>query len=593
MNRLVVFLITCTLVLSATACSVVFTGSITGTLADETEYENGDAGSGITDAAVYLYTEEINRDTDLAAWNADNTVFPDNPEGGVPGYFLKTITDDQGAYTFNGFIWNELFPEYGKSGDRKEVFLLFYHKRYGLTKNPYPVYVVSDVTNRIPVFTLSRIMNTAEISGTLVDKSTGEALPNAGVSIWVPESWSYLSDGSIDTDESSDAKFTWGDNPSYTALTDELGEWQQEISYRMLPSVAENLGTVVVRLNFSASGYIAENSADAEIIDGGWDRDANGSIENDEDDGYQQSGEISSGSYTDLGEIGLSDELNTAVVSGRLVNSNTSEGESNVTVQIFTAEDWEYTSADPESIEAASDVDWPENPSYTLTTDLNGDFSQSIEFERKPSGSDNRETTRVRMVFIKDNYRINSSSDPLLTDGGWDRDGNGTIDADEDDAYYDPADVIRADLDNDTGTISVKQIDFSESLSGEVWNSLGTDLVNGVEVWLFYGPVDHDADPSTPMQTPQPSDLAYPDYVDTTTTVLISQDTAEKGHFSFNGLEWTDESYSGNQSRVSYYVYLPTIAERASGRFDVANLAELENGFLTAGASNEVSLQQN
>ncbi len=590
MRKILPFFIT---VLSAVilSCSVVFTGSITGTLADEEEYENGNEFYGISDAEVYLYTDIEERDIDFDAWTADENVYPDNPADGEPKYFLKTITDEQGNYTFNGLIWNELFPDYGKSGDRKEIYLLFYHSEYGMCKTPYPVYVISDVTNRIPVFKLSRIYNSAEISGSVVDTETGEPLQNVNVRIWVPVSWIYDSSGNIDTDES---KFQWNDEADYIVLTDALGEWNQQISYRMLPSVSNNKETVIVRLTFAAGSYIAENDADADITDGGWDIDGNGTVDSDENEGFFQSDEIEADTYAELGEISLADELNTATVSGTVLNSSTNEGEMNVSVRIWVAEDWSYISDDSESIEAPDSefVIWPENPSYTVTTNASGEYSSSINFERKPSSSDNRKTTRVRLVFIKDKFLTGSTIDSKLTDGGWDRDGNSTIDDDEDDAYYDPQSVVKADLENNLGSMVIKQTEFNETLSGEIWNTGRTELVNGVEVWLFYDPVDDDADPLTPMETGQPLAADSPDFTETTESMFVTQDTIEKGHFSFGGLEWKDSGYSGNQSRVSFYIYIPTTAERAARTLS-SDLSDIDDKYyLTAGAANYLSLEQ-
>ena len=570
-------------------CSVVFTGSITGSLVDAESYDNGDAGSGISDAEVYLYTDQEKRDADYDAWIANPSVLPDLPAEGEPQYFLKTITDAQGDYTFNGFIWNEFFPDYGKSGDRKEVYMLFYQNDYGMTKTPYPVYVVSDVTNRIPLFKLTKILNTAEIAGNVTNAETGDPLANANVRIWVPESWAY-SGGNIDTDESSSVKFTWKDTPSYTALTDNLGNWTQNISYKMLPSSSTNYGTTIIRITYAANGYIAENAADSDITDGGWDRDGNGTIDSDEADGYYQSGEISGDSYAELDDIALADEFNTAAVSGRVINSGTNAGEPNVSVRIFVAEDWSYNSADPEDIEAASSVEWPENPGYTLNTDAAGDYSQTIRFERKPSETDNRKTTRVRIVFVKNNFLIDSSTDSSLTDnpspgGPWDRDGSGTVDADEDDSFLDPSSVITADLDNALGSTVIKQTEFSETLSGEVWDATGTVLINGVEVWLFFNP-------DASLETPLPDAPDVPDFTDITASILVTQDTIEKGHFSFSGLEWTDTAYSGNQSRASYWIYLPTAAERISGQLAGPLTAIDDKYYLTAGSTNYVSLTQ-
>ena len=569
------------------SCSVVFTGSINGTIADAERHEAGDAGSGIADAAVYLYTDQDKRDADFDAWSSSGRM-PETPEKGDPEYFIKSMTDAQGNYSFNGFIWNEFFPDYGKSGDRKEIFLLFYHEEYGMNTTTYPVYVVSDVSNKIPLYTFYRIFNSAEITGTVTDSDSGSALANVNVNIWVPESWSYTAGGNIDTAES---KLSWSDSPSYTVLTDNNGRWRRTITYPMMPSSTSNRGSTIVRITYSAGAYIAENAADSDIVDGGWDQDGNGTIDPDEDDGYQQSSGIIKDTYTELGEISLADELNTAAVEGKVVNSSTNSGESGVRVQIWVAEDWNYTSADPQSIESpgSAGVSWPEHPQYTVITDAAGNYSQEINFDRKPSEADNRKTTRARLVFYKDDFLIAASTEARLTDGGWDRDGNAAVDDDESDAFLDPDQVITADVGNDLGTVRIKQTMFAETLSGEVWDNGHNELVNGTEVWLFYAPVDDDGDPATPMRTPSPAGGAEPDFIDFTVTDFAA-DPDEKGHFSFGGLEWTDLQYPGNQSRVSFRIYLPTDAERAAGVTGGAGRGT--EYMLTAGASNYLTLEE-
>ncbi len=590
-----ILLSTFTLIMSSlllTGCSVVFTSSANGNISDYELYENGDSGAGISDAYVYLYLDKADQLTDLEAWQSDESFLPENRTDTEPLYFNKTVTDDQGDYTFNGLIWNDLFPKYGKSGDRKEVFLLFYHRNYGLAANPSPVYIVSDVTNRIPVITLNKIMNTAEITGVVTEAATGDYIANATVNIWVPLSWEYNSEGSVNTDEDS---FTWAENPTYTSTTDDNGEWTREISYKMLPSSTDNAGTVIVRITYSAGGYIAENASDADITDGGWDVDANGVVDDDENIGYLQTAEISAGTYHDAGTTALADEYNTSDISGTVINSNTGEGEPNVTVEIFAAEEWTYSdSSDPESIIYA-DIVWPENPTYTVTTDDSGEYSQTVEFVRRPSETNNLETSCVRIVFTKNSFLIDNSTDSKLTDGGWDRDGNGTTESDESDAYYEPAYydasahtnyILHNEQSTDMGSIVIKQTEFSETLSGEVWNAAGTLQVNGVEVWLFFNP-----DAAT-LLTAAPADGDAPDYIDTTVNQVIDTNNYEKGHFSFDGLEWTDTAYTGNQSRASYYLYLPTSAEIEAGAYDIANSANLEKGYVTAGSSNYVSLKQ-
>ncbi|MDC7124685.1 MAG: hypothetical protein PQJ46_03910 [Spirochaetales bacterium] len=571
-KTIIFMLLPAAVILFNTGCSVVFTCSMTGSIVDSEKYDNGDEDSGIDDLSVFLYTDEDDCNEDLLAWSIDNSVTPDNPSSGDPKYFIETTTDDSGDYTFNGLIWNELFSEYGKSGDRKEVFLLFYHKNYGLCSNPTPVYVVSDVTNRVSVIQLDKIMNTADINGTIYGKDTSAVLANVTVNIWVPTSWTYDSDGNVDT-----SSFEWDEDPSYTALSDESGEWSQEIAYYMKPSSSSNNGTTIVRLTYDAGGYVADNAADSDITDGGWDINADGTIDSGEDDGYYQTDEITKGTSTELNDIYLANEYNTATISGSVVNTAGSN-EDGVTVEIYVPDSWSYTSTSETSIDENS-ITWPENPSYTVTTDEDGEYTQAIQFDRLPSEHNNYGTTKIRIIYKKDNYIIDSSTDSALTDGGWDMDDDGTTETTEDDAYYEPSIVYDGET-YDYDSITIKQTRFTEDLTGQVQKSSSdTTGVNGVEVWMFFN------------VSSAPSSGDEPDYTTTTSTQVLTTDEVEKGYFSFSDLQWTDESYTGNQSKVTCYVYLPTTSEQESGSY-AAGGGTLKKYLMTSDSDNNVTLAQ-
>ena len=63
-----------------------------------------------------------------------------------------TETNAQGEFSFTGFMWHTNNPGYGKTGDHREVYILLYHKDYGLVKNLSPVYIISNATTNIPTF---------------------------------------------------------------------------------------------------------------------------------------------------------------------------------------------------------------------------------------------------------------------------------------------------------------------------------------------------------------------------------------------------------------------------------------------------------
>lgn len=558
------------IILLNTGCSAVFTCSISGTIVDTEDYANDEVNSGISDAKVFLYTDEKGFNSDLASWQLDNTITPDKSISGVPKFFIDTTTNNSGEFSFNGLIWNEYFSEYGKTGDRKEVYLLFYHKNYGLCANPNPVYVVSDVTNRLSVIELKKILNTSEITGTVYDEDTQTELEFAAVNIWIPESWEYNSDGSINTDSG----LTWGESPSYSVVTDNEGKWSREITYKMKPSSNNNKGTTIVRLTFNVGGYIAENSADSDITDGGWDINSNGTIEDDENMGYYQTGEIKKDSYNVLNDIYLANEFNSSEISGKVVDS-TGESVQNVAVEIYVPESWTYSDEnDPESINSLT---WPTNPTYRLLTNGDGEYSQNIEYERLPSVTNNLETTKLRIVFILNNYTINNSTDEALIDqdtAAWDIDEDG--DTEDDPSYYESP-CIYNDLSCEFDTITIKATRFTETLSGQVVSSSDpTTGQNGVEVWLFF------------EQSTAPAGGDEPDYIQMSRTNIIAADQLQQGYFQFLNLIWEDEDYTGNQSRVDCILYLPDDTEAANGTYSGSGVSKAYK--LTSGSENFVSL---
>jgi len=365
------------LIVLAVGCSVVFTGSITGELHDREAYQADETGSGISDAAVYLYTEEEPWSEDLAAWDGGSGPLPDYPtdsEGNPidPRYFLKTVTDEDGGFTFNGFIWEDLFPQYGKSGDRKEIFLLYYREDYALTGNDTPVYIVSDVTNRLPPTLLQRIVNTAVITGTVADASSGQGIQNVNVSVYVPESWGY----NESTGEMED--IVWSEDPDYTLVTDAEGEYNREIEFPPEPSLVDNRGTVKIRIVFDRNNYQTSNAVDGDITDGGWDRNGDETIDSDEDEPYYQSDWIHDGRSETMATIDMRRTEYSTTVEGRIFDNAGANGLNGIEVRLYidrpaepAPDDWDdrvYTYATEQTEGVMQDgnytftgVEWDQN----------------------------------------------------------------------------------------------------------------------------------------------------------------------------------------------------------------------------------------
>ncbi len=247
------------------SCSSVFTGSISGELHDEELFDNLESDSGISEALVYLYIDADNWAADYTAWETELRL-PDQPGEEVvdAGYFLSTVTDSDGAFSFNGIIWDSIFPAYGKTADRRDIFFIFYHPDYGLTKSDTSIYIVSDVNNTLAPIRISRAVNTADIKGNIASWVGGagsiydtEALSNVEVNIYVPESWEYSGSAVINA--------VYGDSPDYTFTTDEYGDYSGQVSYPYMPNKAENIGTTSLLLEFVLDGYTSDSDWDSDI----------------------------------------------------------------------------------------------------------------------------------------------------------------------------------------------------------------------------------------------------------------------------------------------------------------------------------------
>ncbi len=113
--------------LALTSCSAVFDSAISGTVKDRSVKETSSVQSGgISDAMVYAYDDENTWNKAFNAWDG-KSVFNDLS---VPS--AKTASD--GSFSISSLRWKTNNPAYGKDADSKVIFLLVFHKDYGLTK---------------------------------------------------------------------------------------------------------------------------------------------------------------------------------------------------------------------------------------------------------------------------------------------------------------------------------------------------------------------------------------------------------------------------------------------------------------------------
>ncbi len=253
------FFLLCSVLILA-GCDGVYDSSVQGVVLDWDDYNDSSVtDAGINDVDVYLYLDEKILDEDLNNWNT-NGAWPENrvdKKGNQKaGYYAKTTTatsgSKNGVFGFNGVMWHNLFPEFGKPGDRVTLYFLFYHKDYGMVKADNPVTVTSGVTNNLPQFRIKKALCEVILSGYVVDmnkKQKGSAnnlpLSNVTVNIYMPTTF----------DAAKGTAETWERTPKYTVMTDSEGRFEQKINFtkRSTPEVQK----CPVKLTFEKADYAA------------------------------------------------------------------------------------------------------------------------------------------------------------------------------------------------------------------------------------------------------------------------------------------------------------------------------------------------
>jgi len=316
------------------SCSVVFTSSINGRVIDKEERENNNNVVGVSDARVYLYTDRDAWEADFTAYVEGNTAtLPDAPNQRPYRYFQSTTTDNNGNYQFAGVVWETMNSAFGKTADRREVFLLVYHPDYGLWQNPNPYIVISDVTTEFPPMEIEDLYNEGRLSGWVLNWKDGKALENVPVNIYVPKTWTYTSDGKVDA-----SSLVFPTTPAYTVTTGNDGYWTATIRYKKMGGHGDRVNKTRVRVAWDLTDYRAEDPANSSGINGGsvlgdTDLDGNGRkvMEGDTNDWYLVSDDIPASTSTDpqtvvSPEITLQRYHFTVNVTGRVINSTDGTG---------------------------------------------------------------------------------------------------------------------------------------------------------------------------------------------------------------------------------------------------------------------------
>lgn len=167
------------------SCYSVFSGGTGGQIVDAESSSNPKAG--IANVEVYAYTNATDRNNDYKKWK-EGTVFVPHAD-----YYGHTTSGANGGFTISKLVWKSMVPEFGKDADFTEIYLLFYHENYGLTKGS--TVITSDSATDTVYAELTKVRKETAISLNFVDVSadstTGETVY---VEISVPQTTATITD---------------------------------------------------------------------------------------------------------------------------------------------------------------------------------------------------------------------------------------------------------------------------------------------------------------------------------------------------------------------------------------------------------------
>ena len=150
---------------STMGCSSVFSAGLSGKIVDAESSANPKAG--IQDVEVFVYTKEKVRDADFNSWDGISRFSPDASKPGSSNkkyYIGHATTNSSGEFTLSKVVWESFFPEFGKTADQCQVYLIFYHENFGLVKNSNIAVVMSDATANSVYQELTKIRTTTVLN---------------------------------------------------------------------------------------------------------------------------------------------------------------------------------------------------------------------------------------------------------------------------------------------------------------------------------------------------------------------------------------------------------------------------------------------
>ena len=165
-----------------TGCSSVFNAGISGKIVDSESTST--PKEGIQDVEVFAYTKEKARDQDFENWDGTSRFSPTTSKY----YIGHATTNSSGEFTISKIVWESFFPEFGKTADYCEVFLLFYHDEFGLEKNSNIAMVMSDATSNIVYQEMTKIKKKTTINLTITNVANNNLVTESVIAtIKVPQ----------------------------------------------------------------------------------------------------------------------------------------------------------------------------------------------------------------------------------------------------------------------------------------------------------------------------------------------------------------------------------------------------------------------
>ena len=169
--------------LTFSGCYSVFSGGTGGLVVDKESTST--PKQGIANVDVYAYLSCSERDRDFTSWREGTVFFPQ------ADYYGHTTTNNDGHFSISKLTWKENSPDFGKDADYTNVYLIFYHENYGITKGQ--TVIISDSNSDTVYAELESIRKTTVLSLNFIDVSTGaNTSENIFVKVEVPQTTQNL-----------------------------------------------------------------------------------------------------------------------------------------------------------------------------------------------------------------------------------------------------------------------------------------------------------------------------------------------------------------------------------------------------------------